>query len=364
MERSARLERMDAAWQTPGLGVLATARKALNRLLALPENLGIAIVVVGLFSLTVLAIALVYGAPLNFPRERISLALGYSAVLPVVASVVLYVTLRLARILIFRRGEHPGRILQMVGTDLTLMGLFLLANYFHFSLKTWVQLINPNLYDANYMAVDRALQPLIDLFYWIRSSYFTAVPNTDAWYQAAFLLMFILGFCSLAVTRSPVYPRFCIGVLLALCIGALSYLVAPALGPFIYEQGLNGHATEAQAGMLWAHEQVMREGMAWIAEAGPGYFTGALAAMPSLHMTHAIVMTWFMLQARSIWVPLFLLICFWVMVESVASRWHYLIDLPAGALLAVFVIWLTNRLCSLAAPHGQAGSQGPEPNTA
>ena len=32
-------------------------------------------------------------------------------------------------------------------------------------------------------------------------------------------------------------------------------------------------------------------------------------------------------------------------IESVASRWHYLIDLPAGALLAVFVVWLTNRLC-------------------
>ncbi|WP_193370501.1 phosphatase PAP2 family protein [Pelagibius marinus] len=347
MERSARVERLDAAWQAPGFAGFPAAGGALRRLLALPESLGVAIIVVGLFCLTVLAIAFVYGAPLSYPRERISLALGYSAVLPVVVAVILYVTLRLGRALIFRRGEGLGRIFQMVGTDITLMGLFLLATYFHFSLKTWVQLINPNLYDASYMAVDRAFYPVIELFNWIRSSYFTAVPNTDAWYQAAFLLMFICGFCSLAVTRNPVYSRFCVGVLLTICLGALSYLVAPALGPFLYEQGLNARATEAQAGMLWAHEQVMREGMSWIAEAGPSYFTGGLAAMPSLHMTHALVMSWFMIRARSLLIPFFLLICFWVVIESVVSRWHYLIDLPVGALLAVFIIWLTNRLCAL-----------------
>jgi len=41
---------------------------------------------------------------------------------------------------------------------------------------------------------------------------------------------------------------------------------------------------------------------------------------------------------------LFLLICFWVTIESVASRWHYLIDLPAGLGVALLVIWLTNRI--------------------
>jgi len=156
--------------------------------------------------------------------------------------------------------------------------------------------------------------------------------------------MFISGFCSLAITRNAVYPRFCLGVLLTICLGALSYLVAPALGPFIYEDGLSLQATQAQAGMLWSHEQVMQEGMDWIARAGPGYFTGGLAAMPSLHMAHAIVMTWFVVQARSALTMPFLLICGWVTIESVASRWHYLIDLPAGAILAAFVIWLAHRL--------------------
>jgi energy-converting hydrogenase Eha subunit B len=46
-------------------------------------------------------------------------------------------------------------------------------------------------------------------------------------------------------------------------------------------------------------------------------------------------------------IPLFVMVTFWVTIESVASRWHYMIDLPAGLLLAVLVIWLTNRLCGV-----------------
>jgi hypothetical protein len=35
----------------------------------------------------------------------------------------------------------------------------------------------------------------------------------------------------------------------------------------------------------------------------------------------------------------------WITVESVVLRWHYLVDLPAGLVLAAFVIAVTNRLC-------------------
>ena len=317
----------------------------IQRFLSLPNHLAAAIAIVAAFSAISLAIAAIYGAPLSIPRERVSAALGVSAVLPVSVAILLYVVLRLCKSLIGKGDDGAQPLWQLVAVDLTLMLLFLVVTYFHFSLKTWVQVINPNLYDDSYFAVDRALQPVVDMFFWIRSTYFTLVPSVAAWYQAAFLLMFISGFCSLAITRNPVYPRFCIAVLLTMSLGALSYLIAPALGPFIYEDGLNPAATAAQAGMLQAHQQVMQYGMPWIAEAGPGYFTGALAAMPSLHITHAVVMTYFVHQARSPLIGLFLMICFWVVIESVASRWHYLIDLPAGLMLAGLIIWLTNRIC-------------------
>ena len=319
--------------------------RMVSGLFGLPDKLGVAITVVSAFALTVIMIAFLFGAPLSLPRERTSAALGVSAVLPVAIALVAYLTIRTYKAVAKKIQPGDPSLLRVVGVDLTFMSLFVAATYFHFSLKTWVQVINPNRYDEAYFAVDTYFRPIIDVFYWIRSSFFTLVPNTDAWYQAAFLLMFISGFCCFSVTRHPVFPRFCIGVLLIMSLGGLSYLIAPALGPFIFEQGLNAEATQAQAGMLKAHQEVMRYGMIWIETAGPHYFTGALAAMPSLHIAHAVVMTYYAVVARSALVPFFFFFCFWIVIESVVSRWHYLIDLPFGLLLAAFVIWLTNLLC-------------------
>jgi hypothetical protein len=344
VESSASLQRYGAA----PAGAAAGARlpkRPLAWLAALPEHLGAAIAVTLLFSLTVLGIAAVFGAPLTLPRERVSAALGQNAVLPVLVAMTLYSLLRGYKVLTGRRDPRDPPLLQAMAVDGTLMALFLVTTYFHFSLKTWVQVINPNLYDGFYYQVDLSLQPVLDLFYWIRANLFAAIPNADAWYQAAFMLMFITGFCHLSVTRNRYYPQFCLGVLLTLAIGGLSYLIAPAVGPFIYEDGLNPLATEAQAAMYWAHLQAVEHGMPWIREAGPAYFTGGLAAMPSLHIAQALTMTYFVYRAGSPLFVLFLLICFWVTIESVASRWHYLIDLPAGLALSLLVIWLAHRLC-------------------
>ena len=77
----------------------------------------------------------------------------------------------------------------------------------------------------------------------------------------------------MAIIRDKVYPCFCITVLLTMCLRALSYQTAPALDPFICEDGLNVQATAAQAGMLWPRQQVMQRGMPRIVAAGPSYFT-------------------------------------------------------------------------------------------
>ena len=40
-----------------------------------------------------------------------------------------------------------------------------------------------------------------------------------------------------------------------------------------------------------------------------------------------------------------LFFAFWIVINSVASRWHYLVDLPAGVLLAAVVIVIANWVC-------------------
>ena len=133
--------------------------------------------------------------------------------------------------------------------------------------------------------------------------------------------------------------------LIVLMVGAFSYLIAPAAGPFLSEKGVNDVATAAQDSMWWGYQQVQAQGMAWIEENGAHYFTSSLAAMPSLHVAQVVVMTYYILRSRSLLGPVFVALSAWILVESVASRWHYTVDAPFGIALAIAVIWTCNRVC-------------------
>jgi hypothetical protein len=134
-------------------------------------------------------------------------------------------------------------------------------------------------------------------------------------------------------------------LLLLEMLGALSYLIAPAVGPFIFESGPNALATSAQDGMYASFREVRRLGAAWLSEFGGGYFTGPPAAMPSLHVAGAWIMTYYAFRARSVVAPVMGLLLAWIVVESVVSRWHYVVDLPAGLVLAFVAIAISNRVC-------------------
>ena len=84
--------------------------------------------------------------------------------------------------------------------------------------------------------------------------------------------------------------------------------------------------------------------------------------MPSLHITPACIVTYYALRARSRVAPLLGFLGVWIIMKSVVARWHYLVDLPAGLLLAVLIIALTNRLCRFRlAPPEAAGSSPLQP---
>src|SRR5262249_10265343 len=75
------------------------------------------------------------------------------------------------------------------------------------------------------------------------------------------------------------------------------------------------------------------------------YFTAPLAAMPSLHFAAAFVMAYYAWRAQLAIAPLAVAIVGWISIESVVSRWHYLVDLPAGLVVAAVAIAVANRLC-------------------
>ena len=309
-----------------------------------PTYLKVATVITLLFGLLVAAISLIIGTPLNLPGERVSLVLGVNIVAPLGLAITCYLVSQSILILRGNAKRSHQQILGDMANDLILVGLYIAANYLHFNLKGWVPLINPALFDAAYMASDEWLRPLVDAFTWTSTAIRANLVPELRWYQFLFLTMFVLTFCRLAVVRNALYPRFAVSMLLMVCLGALSYLIAPALGPFIYEDGNTLLATEAQASMYADYRNVRAEGAAWISRNGSDYFTAALAAMPSLHVGYASLMTYYMLKNRDYLAPLFVLFWLWILVDSVALRWHYAIDAPAGIALCALVIWLTNRL--------------------
>jgi hypothetical protein len=309
-----------------------------------PAYLKVAIAITLLFGLLVGTISLTIGTPLNLPDERVSMVLGINIVVPLSLAITCYLLTQGILILRGQAKRSHREILGDMANDIILVGLYLVANYLHFNLKMWVPLINPALFDAPYMATDEWLRWLVDAFTWTSTAIRANLVPEFRWYQFLFLTMFVLSFCRFAAVRNALYPRFAVSMLLMVSLGALSYLIAPALGPFIYEDGNTLAATEAQAGMYAAYQSVQAEGAVWIARNGSDYFTGALAAMPSLHVGYASLMTYYMLKNRDYMAPLFVLFWLWILVDSVALRWHYAIDAPAGIALCALVIWLTNRL--------------------
>lgn len=297
------------------------------------------------FGVAVAAIGALVGVPLAAPTERISLALGLNAGVPVLLGFVGYALAQGVNMAVTRRLAFAP-IGRAAAVDATVFVSVILVMYFHFNLKMWVPLINPARFDAAYIETDRWLAPAIETFRWLRGLAPADWPWFDQLYQLGFVLMFVISFAVLAVSRDRHYPNFVLGIMLVLVIGGFAYLVAPAVGPFLYEDGMNAAATQAQAGMWQVYGAVVDEGAPWIAANGSEYFTGALAAMPSLHIAHATVMTWYMHRSRLIVRWPFLLILLFLIVESVAARWHYLIDIPAGLLVAAAAVLIADRLCA------------------
>ncbi|MFQ6017414.1 MAG: phosphatase PAP2 family protein [Kiloniellaceae bacterium] len=328
----------------------------------LPAHIWFAAGITAGFALIVTLIGLAIGARPGFPTERISIVLGFHAGLPLGLGIFCYLVTQLV-LIAFGNNKRPAKqVARDLGHDLALLGLFVVVTYFHFNLKMWMPLINPSLYDEPYLAVDEKLRWLVDLLTYISAALRSGLLQEVRWYQVIFLTLFILSFAYFAAVRGQYYPRFAIGILLVLSLGGLSYLIAPAVGPFVFEDGSDPLATQSQRQMLSGFQSVQTAGMPWIIKNGSEYFTGALAAMPSLHLAHATVMTYYMIVSRSYLAPLFGFFWLWVLIDSIALRWHYIVDAPAGVLLAAFVIWLTDRMLRTPAPARAApGPAAPVP---
>lgn len=211
----------------------------------------------------------------------------------------------------------------------------------HFNVKLWMSLINPILWDDAYWTTDQAVQPLTDAAFALHNMVEATLHVGDHLYLFAFLSMFAGSIIVHSAQSFIVFRKVIFAAMLVHVLGALSYLVMPAVGPFIYEQGVNALETARQEHMYAGYQALVAGGRPWIASEGSQYMFAAVAAMPSLHVASSAVFVYFAWKHARwlgvVYLPLFIFIIF----EAVATRWHYWIDVAAGLALTALAITIT-----------------------
>lgn len=233
-------------------------------------------------------------------------------------------------------------------TFLVALPCYSLVLIVHFNLKLWAHHINSHSYDLVYWKFDTFFRPVIDFCFILRRSLDPIIPLGSNFYLIGFMAMFYISFCYHSVVTRDKFRELFLAALIFQGLGGLAYLIFPAFGPFIYEAGVEPLSTHAQQAMLQVHLQSMAGGAAWISAHGPTQFTLGLAAMPSLHSGGAFLFFLFAWRNGRVLVPLYSLILAFILINAVASRWHYLIDLPAGIALGWISLWLGQKFANQA----------------
>jgi hypothetical protein len=216
---------------------------------------------------------------------------------------------------------------------------FALAVFCHFQFKTWMPLVNPHRFGPSYEKVDLLSGPIITFCVQIQHLINRTGIDVAGPYQGLFLALFLVSFTLHAVYDNTTGQRqLMLGVGSLLALGGVSYWIAPALGPFIFRSGVSIHATALQHDMVHKMNILVATG-----RMPPSYCVAAPAAMPSLHVAQTLFMVW-MMRRISPWLSLaFVPFCLWICTAAIALAWHYVVDIPAGILLAWMVMILVSR---------------------
>ncbi len=293
--------------------------------------------------MVMVVLASVLGAPIVFPAGTSLNFLGLHYSLPVAMPLAWFALVLFARAMGFsdRRDdiEWSQRILRYLSFIISLS----IVIWCHLNIKLWIPLLNPSSFDAAYQASDLWLGPLVGGMAWIRAEVAGYVSTVDTWYLFFFIFLFFASFVYHAVFDERNLSRVFLAVLLIEAVGPFCYLIAPAVGPFIYEPSVNQVAHMNQQIMWEAHQDIRRLGTPWLAENGRYYLPAGLAAMPSLHAGAPWIFVHYLYKARSTLLPIASLMFVWILIEAVVAKWHYVVDLPAGIVLAFICIWLSER---------------------
>ena len=284
------------------------------------------------FLLMGLMISFIYRIDFIFPSAS-SLeftGMSYAVPLSLISALALYLTMtrQVARLVYYAAAALAYAIILIT----------------HFNIKIWMSLVNPKLWDDFYWKTDQMVRPLIDISFAVHKIVDLVLPAGEHLYLFAFLAMFASSIIVHSAQRFILFRKVLFTAMLVHVLGALSYLVMPAVGPFIFEHGVNALESARQEHMYGGYRALLAGGRPWLASEGSGFLFAAVAAMPSLHVASSAVFVFYAWHHARwlglIYLPLFAFIIF----EAMATRWHYWIDVVAGLALTALAVAITAAL--------------------
>lgn len=296
------------------------------------------IAIAGAMLAVMLLFSVIFNLPIIYPSGERAAFVGIHYIYPLIG-------VGLLGIVTFFAGNRA-----IASRFLIALPCYAVVLFAHFNIKLWIPHINPTEFDATYWAIDQLMRPVVDACMFLRRNVFSFIPYEANFYMISYIALFYTSFLYHAIKTPEYFGKLIISALLLQFFGTLAYLVAPAVGPFIYEAGVNPMITEGQHSMLEFYRSSVANGPGFLAKHGSLNFTVGLAAMPSLHSASAYLFFLFAWKHGKVLVPLYSFILAYILITAAASRWHYLVDIPVGMALA----WASYQLADWLTPHSKA----------
>lgn len=243
---------------------------------------------------------------------------------------------------LMNRTENQSAIVRRAGQEViqgVCFGIVVTASLY---IKLLEPLVRQASYDRIYDSMDRAwffwMKPLIAWrvrylhFHWVDTLYFVF-----------FFGMFLVSFSVHAFYGRAGLRRVFLATLLVQGIGGVLYLAAPAVGPFLYHASVNALMGSTENSFLLVRQSELAGGIPWFNSNSGHFIDVGLAAMPSLHAAGSLVFFYYAWRyvkwLGMVYTPVFA----WILFGTMATRWHYGIDLVVGVALTCGCIALTNR---------------------
>ncbi len=233
---------------------------------------------------------------------------------------------------------------------LLIVGFSLVRNLNYIALS----LVFNRLQDATLCKVDMAIYG----FFWGSANYQGIFPLAKSRFlfnflqNAYFMLFFeIYVIIFLILGKREAMRLFLSGLFGCYLLGIIIFLAYPAVGPYVcfpesFVADFHGTLTyHVMRGIVSGYDAIKLS-------ATPSADIGYFVSFPSLHVALAVLLQYFLSCSKfHFW--MFLPINVLVMVSTVFLGFHYLLDVPAGALVALIVIWslaVWKRRAVLASP--------------